>query len=99
MTPTTPVSPAPAAPSAPDRPAFGRPKPERHPLYELTKPGIASRFSPAITSAPSGRPRSGPTATILSFSIRIEARSKSPIVSSMLTTAASRIRVLDIGPP
>ena len=41
MTPTTPVSPAPPAPDDTDRPAFGRPKPQRHPLYELTKPGIA----------------------------------------------------------
>jgi protoheme IX farnesyltransferase len=41
MTPTTPAPPAPSASDASDRPAFGRVKPQRHPLYELTKPGIA----------------------------------------------------------
>lgn len=40
----TPSSPAPAAQPtshSSDRPSFGRAKPQRHPLYELTKPGIA----------------------------------------------------------
>lgn len=41
MTPPNAASPAPAAPATPDRPSFGRRKPQRHPLYELTKPGIA----------------------------------------------------------
>ena len=41
MTPTTPAPPAPSTSDTSDRPAFGRVKPERHPLYELTKPGIA----------------------------------------------------------
>jgi len=41
MTPTTPAPPAPSASDASDHPTFGRVKPQRHPLYELTKPGIA----------------------------------------------------------
>lgn len=46
MSPASPTSQPPRAQDAPPggdspRPSFGRPKPPRHPLYELTKPGIA----------------------------------------------------------